>query len=78
MLYFISKDVQEYMEQNHLESTDFEKAALIYNAGLPALERLELLEQLAEKTEDSCDLPAGMEEVLGTGKDMEGGYRGFC
>ena len=42
MLYFISKDVQEYMEQNHLESTDFEKAALIYNAGLPVLERLEL------------------------------------
>ena len=40
------------MEQNHLEFTDFEKAALIYNAGLPVLERLELLEQLAEKTED--------------------------
>ena len=53
MLDFISKDVREYMERNGLEFTDFEKAALIQNAGLPVLRRLELLEQLAEKTEDA-------------------------
>lgn len=52
MLDFISKDVREYMEQNNLEFTDFEKAALIFHSGLPVLKRLELLEQLAEKTED--------------------------
>ena len=52
MLDFISKDVQEYMERNGLEFTDFEKAALIFHSGLPVLKRLELLEQLAEKTED--------------------------
>lgn len=45
MLDFVSKDVREYMEQNHLEFTDFEKAALIYNAGLPVLRRMELLER---------------------------------
>ena len=49
---FISKDVREYMEQNGLSFTDFEKAALIHNFGLPVLERLELLQKLAEKTED--------------------------
>ena len=53
MLDFISKDVRAYMELNHLEFTDFEKAALIYHSGLPVLKRLRLLEQLAEKTEDA-------------------------
>lgn len=52
MLDFISKDVRAYMERNGLEFTDFEKAALIQNAGLPVLKRLELLEQLEEETED--------------------------
>ena len=52
MLDFISKDVRAYMELNHLEFTDFEKAALIYHSGLPVLKRLELLEQLAEEAEN--------------------------
>lgn len=50
---FISKDVREYMEQNHLAFTDFEKAALICHAGFPVLEKLERLEKLAENTEDT-------------------------
>lgn len=53
MLEFISKDVREYMEQNHLEFTDREKAALIYHSGLPVLEMLDRLEKLAETTEDA-------------------------
>lgn len=53
MLEFISKDVRAYMEQNHLEFTDFEKAALIYHASLPVLETLKRLEKLAENTEDT-------------------------
>lgn len=52
MLDFISKDVREYMERNSLEFTDFERAALIHNSGLPVLKRLELLEQLAEEAEN--------------------------
>ena len=53
MLDFISKDVRKYMEVNDLEFTDFEKAALIFHSGSPVLKRLELLEQLAEETEDA-------------------------
>lgn len=53
MLEFISKDVREYMEQNHLEFTDFEQAALIYHAGFPVLEKMERLKKLAENTEDT-------------------------
>lgn len=53
MLDLISKDLREYMEQNHLEFTDFEKAALIFNACLPELKKLELLERLAEGTGDA-------------------------
>ena len=49
MLDFISKDVREYMAQNNLKFTDFEKAVLIYHAGLPVKKRLELLEKLARK-----------------------------
>lgn len=53
MLEFISKDVRECMEQDHLEFTDIEKAALIFHADLPVLERLERLEKMAEGTEDA-------------------------
>ena len=52
MLDFISKDVRAYMAKSNLEFTDFEKAALIYHAGFPVLKRLELLEKLAEETQD--------------------------
>lgn len=53
MLSFISEDVRAYMEQNRLEFTDFEEAALISHSGLPVLKRQELLEKLAERTEDA-------------------------
>lgn len=53
MLEFISKDVREHMERNHLEFTDFEKAALIYHSGLPVPEMLDRLEKLAKTTEDA-------------------------
>ena len=61
MLDFISKDVRKYMEVNDLEFTDFEKAALIFHSGSPVLKRLELLEQLAEETEDA----SLREQILG-------------
>lgn len=74
MLDFVSKDVREYMEQNHLEFTDFEKAALIYNAGLPVLRRMELLEQLAENTEDTS-LREQIHARLASGRQDMGVFR---
>ena len=75
MLDFISKDVREYMEQNHLEFTDFEKAALIYDSGLPVLRMLELLEQLAEKTEDASLKKQILARLASDRQDLEA-FRG--
>lgn len=71
MLDFISQDVREYMEQNHLEFTDFEKAALIYHAGFPVLERLERLEKLAENTEDAALREQILARLASYRQDME-------
>ena len=71
MLEFISNDVREYMEQNHLEFTDFEKAALIYHAGLPALEMLDRLEKLAKTTEDASLREQILARLASDRQDME-------
>ena len=71
MLDFISKDVRAYMEQNGLEFTDFEKAALIYNSDLPVLRMLELLEQLAEKTEDASVKEQILARLASDRQDLE-------
>lgn len=68
---FISKDVLEYMEQNHLEFTDFEKAALIFHADLPVLKEQELLEKLAEGTEDASLREQILDELTIKQQDME-------
>lgn len=49
---FLSKDVQEYMQQRGLLFSDFEKAALISHSYQPFLKKIELLERLAEETKD--------------------------
>lgn len=49
---FISKDVLQYMEQNHLEFTDSQTAALIYNSWLSITEKHKRLEKLVTGTED--------------------------
>ena len=80
MLDFISLDVRGYMERNGLEFTDFEKAALIYHSGLPVLRVLELLERLAEKTEDALLKEQILARLASERLDMEafrdndGGY----
>lgn len=53
MIEFLSKDVREHMERNHLEFTDFEKAALTFHSGLPVLKAQERLEKLAKETADA-------------------------
>lgn len=52
MLDFISKDVQDYMKENNIQFTDWEKAVLIYNSDLPVEEMHRRLEKLMESTDD--------------------------
>lgn len=74
MLDFISKDVRECMERNGLKFTNFEKATLIYNSGLPVLKRLDLLEKLAEETEDEA-LKGQVLERLAYGREKMAAFR---
>lgn len=71
MLELISKDVREHMKRNHLEFTDFEKAALIFHFGLPVLKEQELLEKLAEKTEDASLREQILSRLASERQDME-------
>lgn len=81
MLDFISKDVREYMEQNNLKFTDFEKAALIYHAGFPVLKRRELLKKLAVETQDKA-LMGQIRERFAYGREEWKAFRkktdGYC
>ena len=70
-LVFISGDVRAYMEQNHLEFTDFEKAALIFHADLPVLKEQELLEKLADGTEDASLREQILDRLTVERQDME-------
>ena len=48
-----SKDVREYMEKKGKKLTDFERATLAYNyPGLSIEERLELLKEIMDTTQD--------------------------
>lgn len=68
---FLSKDVLAYMEENHREFTDFEKAALIAHAGLPVLKTRELLEKLAKQTEDASLQEQILDRLAVEQQDME-------
>lgn len=47
-----SKDVRELVEKTGKKFTDFEKAVLIYNGILPYYEKLQLLKELLDSSED--------------------------
>lgn len=71
---FISKDVREYMVENGLEFTDFEKAVLIYNSDLTVNEKHTRLEAIAADTADET-LKAQIAERLRVDKeDMDAFY----
>ena len=68
---FISKDVREYMEQNGLAFSDFEKAALIcrlhryqFDHRFDLTKRTELLKKLAEETKDEALKDRIMENLV--------------
>lgn len=69
-LAFISKDVRVYMEQNHLEFSDFEKASLIYHSSLSVEQKMVLLERLAETTEDMSLLVQLAKRLGSDGDDL--------
>lgn len=60
---FISKDVKQYMEQNNLNFTDFESAALIYHSWLSVSEKHKRLEEIAAETKDA-NLRKQITEIL--------------
>lgn len=68
MLDFISKTLREYMSENGLEFTDFERAGLIYNSYLLPEEKHKRLEMLLAETGDE-KLRAQLEKRLRS--DME-------
>lgn len=65
---FISKDVKQYMEQNNLDFSDFETAALIYNSWLSVPEKHKRLEELAAETKDA-NLRKQIMEILSVEKE---------
>jgi hypothetical protein len=68
---FISEDLKNYMEQEHLEFTDSEMATLICNSFLPAHEISSRLEIIAEKTVDAALKSQIREHLLFEKEDME-------
>lgn len=67
----ISKDVREYIEQNGLVFSDFEKAVLIHHSYLPFLKRMELLERLAEETRDEALKKQLLEHLTSDRQDLD-------
>ena len=54
LLDFVSQTLLQYMEQNDLRFTDFEKASLIYHSHLLPEEKHNRFEALAAETADAC------------------------
>jgi hypothetical protein len=76
---FISKDMQDYMDENWLSFTDFEKATLIYNSYLPVNERYDRLEKILAITDDeklkkqiSCEIELFNDDMSVFMKNMGG------